>query len=103
MSKRRRFTSAFKAQIVISILSGEKTPGELCRAHNLHPNVVTRWKTEFVENAASVFDKGNTNDDQENRTAELERMVGRLTMENEVLKKASGLLNLSGKDNGRSS
>lgn len=103
MSKRRKFTSTFKAQIVISILSGEKTPGELCRAHNLHPNVVARWKIEFVENAASVFDKGNINDDQGNRIAELERMVGRLTMENEVLKKTSGLLILNEKNSGRSS
>ena len=90
-----------KAQVVISILSGEKSAGEICREHNLHPNVVTRWKTEFVESAASIFEKDNRHSEEEGRIAELERMIGRLTMENEVLKKASGLLSLSGKNSGR--
>ena len=103
MAKRRNFTPAFKAQVVLSILTGEKTAGEICREHTLHANVVTRWKSELIENAASVFERDNYPTEQESRIAELERMIGRLTMENEVLKKASGLLNSGTKRSGRSS
>lgn len=103
MAKRRNFTARFKAQVVLSILTGEKTPGEVCREYSLHPNVVTRWKHEFIEGAASVFEQDGDLSEQENRIAELERMIGRLTMENEVLKKASSLLNSEMKKSGRSS
>ena len=57
----------------------------------------------MIENAASVFERDNYPTEQESRIAELERMIGRLTMENEVLKKASGLLNSGTKRSGRSS
>lgn len=103
MAKRRNFTARFKAQVVLSILTGEKTPGEVCREYSLHPNVVTRWKQEFVEGAASVFEQDGDLSEQENRIAELERMIGRLTMENGVLKKVSSLLNSEMKKSGRSS
>ena len=103
MAKRRNFTAKFKAQVVLSILTGEKTPGEICREHSLHHNVVTRWKSEFIESAASIFEQDGDLTEQENRIAELERMIGRLTMENEVLKKASNLLNSEMKKSGRSS
>jgi len=103
MAKRRNFTPEFKARVVLSILTGEKTPAEVCREHTLHSNVVTRWKYEFIENAASIFGQDNHRTEEANRIAELERMVGRLTMENEVLKKASSLLNLPIRRSGKSS
>lgn len=102
MAKRRNFTPEFKAQVVLSILTGEKTAGEICREHSLHSNVVTRWKSELIENAVSVFERDSHTNEQEERIAELERMLGRLTMENEVLKKASSLLISGVKRSGRS-
>ena len=103
MPKRRKFTPEFKAQVVLSILTGEKTAGEICREHTLHHNVVTRWKSEFLENAATLFEQDTHTLEQESQIAELERMIGRLTMENEVLKKASSLLTSRVKSSGRSS
>ncbi len=44
------------------------------------------------EDAAKVFERESTIDPQQARIAELERMVGRLTLELEVAKKASKLL-----------
>lgn len=101
MARRRDFTSEFKAQVVISVLTGEKTVGEISREHTIHSHVVSRWKNELVENAASVFERANHTTEQEKRIAELERMIGRLVMENEVLKKASSLLGSPRKRSGR--
>lgn len=90
MAKRRHFSSQFKAQLVLSYLRGEKSAVEICREHQLHPNVFSRWHGEFQENAWKVFEKGDGYGELQERVSELERLVGRLTLENEILKKALG-------------
>lgn len=91
MPKHRTFTAKFKTQVVLDLLTGTKTMAQLCRDYNLKDQVVRRWKSEFLERAETVF--GGDADRQQilERTAELERLVGRLTMELEVAKKASQL------------
>ena len=55
MAKRRRFTAEFKASVVLETLSGESSQGELCRHHNLSDDQLSKWKQQFLENAAAVF------------------------------------------------
>lgn len=86
---RRQFTAEFKAKVVLQLVSGEKTASELCRAHKLNPNVLNRWRSEFVEQASSIFEKGGAHQGDQQRIAELERLVGQLTMQLEIAKKAS--------------
>ncbi len=100
MKKRRNFTPEFKSKIVLLILTGRHTKAEMCREYKLHPNVVERWKNEFIEAVPTIFKRADNDSDQLARIAELERMVGRLTMENEILKKAQQLLNLDRKKSG---
>lgn len=92
MAAHRTFSSAFKAQVVLEILSGAKTQAELAREHRLKPDLITRWKRQFLENAASLFDRQGPNDAALMRIAELEQALGRKTMELEVAKKASSIL-----------
>lgn len=102
MSKRRKFTPEFKTKVVLAVLTGTKSTAEICREHQLREQLIGRWKNEFIEKAAIIFENGNpaTAQDQE-RIADLERMVGRLTMENEILKKASLLLKSHTRKSGR--
>jgi transposase-like protein len=97
---RRQFTAEFKAKVVLQLVSGEKTASDLCRTHKLNPNMLNRWRTEFVEQASSVFEKGGAGQGDQQRIAELERLVGQLTMQLEIAKKASSYL--SPERNGRS-
>lgn len=90
--KHRTFSPEFKAQAVLAVLSGSKTAAEICREHQLKPDLFSKWKAAFLENAAKAFERETTVDPQQARIAELERMVGRLTLELEVAKKASTLL-----------
>jgi transposase len=53
--KRRAFTASFKAQVVLSLLTGTKTQAELCREHELSPNLLAQWKDAFLANAAAAF------------------------------------------------
>lgn len=101
MSKRRTFTPKFKAQVVLEELTGVKDKAEICREHQLRPQVFTRWKTEFLERAPEIFATQPSRGDEQARIAELERMVGRLTMELEVAKKASNVLSSLSSRNGR--
>jgi len=90
--KHRTFSPEFKAQAVLAVLSGRQTAAEICREHQIKPDLFSKWKAAFLENAAKVFERETTLDPQQARIAELERMVGRLTLELEVAKKASTLL-----------
>lgn len=90
--KHRTFSPDFKAQAVLAVLSGSKTAAEICREHQLKPDLFSKWKTSFVANAAKVFERETTVDPQQARIAELEGLVGRLTLELDVAKKASMLL-----------
>jgi transposase len=93
MTKRHRtYSPEFKAEAVLAVLSGSKTAAELCREHQIKPDLFSKWKTAFVDNAAKVFERDTEIDPQQARIAELERMVGRLTLELEVAEKASTLL-----------
>ena len=57
MAKRRQFTAAFKAQVVLELLSGSKSVAEAAREHRVKPEIISRWRRQFLENAASVFEK----------------------------------------------
>ena len=101
MTQRRRFTAEFKAQVVLDVLSGSKSAAEVCREHQLNPQVLARWKTELVERAALMFEQNQLHSQEQERIAELERAVGRLTMQLDIAKKASMLLTSQSSRNGR--
>jgi transposase-like protein len=60
----------------------------------LNANVLNRWRKEFLEQAPSIFERGESRNDDEQKIAELERLVGQLTIQLEIAKKASSYLNL---------
>jgi transposase len=99
---RRAFTPQFKAQVVLELLRGERSHAELCRAHQLSPNLLSAWKQTFLERLPLLFQAGEQHAQEDRRVAELEQLVGRQALELEVLKKASRLLTGSTAANGRS-
>jgi transposase-like protein len=92
-ANRRQYSAEFKAKLVLQVLCGEKTASELCRTHKLNANVLNRWRKEFLDHAASIFERGAVDSAAEQKIAELERLVGQLTMQMEIAKKASNYLN----------
>lgn len=93
MATRRRFTPEFKARVVLELISGAKSLAEVCRQHQLNSQMVTRWKSEFLEKAPQLFQSEEQNSQAQARMAELERLIGRLSLELEIAKKASVMLN----------
>ena len=101
MIQRRTFTAEFKTQVVLDLVSGAHSAAELCRQHQFTPQVLARWKTEFLERAPLVFEQDQKRSAEQERIAELERLVGRLTMELDSAKKVSGVLSSPLSRNGR--
>jgi transposase-like protein len=93
MTQRRRFSAEFKARVILELISGAKSQAQVCREHDLNANLVCRWKAEFIQRAPELFRSRERGEADQVRAAQLERMVGRLTMELEVAKKASAMLN----------
>lgn len=101
MAKRRTFSPEFKLQVVLELLSGAKTNAQICREHQLAASVVSAWRDQFVERAPEIFASPTSQSLEQERTAELERLAGRLALELEVAKKASTVLTSRLSRNGR--
>ena len=95
MGKYKHYDAEFKIKVVLEVLKGQQTLAQICREHEASADLVCHWRDVFLERAPQAFadprSTGKANGDQE-RIAELERMVGRLTMELDASKKASKLL-----------
>jgi transposase-like protein len=91
MRRRRKFTAQFKSQVVLQLLTGERSMVEVCREHQLSAQMIGSWKQQFLAAAPQAFEKGGESGGEQERIAELERMVGKLTMELEIAKKATSI------------
>lgn len=88
MSRQRRsFSAEFKTKVVLELISGKKGMAEASREYNIKDTVLSRWKQEFMAKAIQAFEQPQAVQQKEARIAELERMVGKLTMQIELQKK----------------
>jgi putative transposase len=96
MAKRRyrTFSPDFKLDTVMEGFRREKSIAQICRERKIKDVLYYKWRDKFIDNAANIFKDGPDTQQQklEDRIVELERMVGRLTMENDILKKAKSWL-----------
>ena len=99
--KRRTFSAEFKFETVIEALRGEKSAAQICREREISENLLSRWKSDFLERGAEVFEnaRDGKTDDAQQRIAQLEQLAGRQALELEILKKAGSLLGLDWKRN----
>jgi transposase-like protein len=101
MRKRRAFSAEFKARVVLEVLSGAKNAAEVCREHQIKPQLFASWKAQFLENAPQVFGQEHQLDESSQRIRELERLLGQKTLELEIAKKASDILTSHQRRNGK--
>jgi len=90
--KRRNYRSDFQAKICLEALREIKTISQIAAENKIHPNMVTKWKKRGLEGLVSIFETGTSNSHNTVSTEqqdELLRQIGRLTVENEFLKKNS--------------
>ena len=87
--KWKQHTAAFKAQVALAALKGDRTVNELAGQFGVHPTLIHTWKKQLLQGAEAVFASGVRADagDAEARQAELYEQIGRLKMELEWVKK----------------
>ena len=99
-TKRKSYTAEFKLKVVLESMQRDSTQEEVCKKFGIASSMLHRWRKEFQANAASVFhdkrdpkqkahaqgyEPGESPDD-------LKKIIGELMVQNEILKKASGLV-----------
>jgi transposase-like protein len=85
MRNQRTFSQDFKRQVVEELLSGESRLAQLCRRHNVSSSLLYHWKKQYSRGKFS--NEPTAEAALQDRIEKLERLVGRLTLENEFLKK----------------
>ena len=86
MQKRRQFSAEFKAKVAIEALKEQQTLQELANKYEVHPNQISSWKQEFIQNSASLFSKGKKKEESVD-SSRLYEEIGRLKVEIDFLKK----------------
>jgi transposase len=86
---RRTHTREFKLECCRQVVSGQKRPAQICREHNLSESVLLRWRREYEARGEAAFTEKQLSQTEalEREVAELQRLCGKLALENEILKK----------------
>jgi transposase-like protein len=90
--KRKQHSAAFKAQVALATLKGDRTVNELAAQFAVHPTLIHGWKKQLLTQAEMLFANGSkaATADVEAEKTELFEQIGRLKMELEWLKKKVG-------------
>jgi transposase-like protein len=89
---RRNHNAAFKAKVAIAALKGDTSLGELAERFDVHPNQITRWKSQLSEHAVDLFETGVGHRAQQPDLKERHAKIGQLALENDFLFVALGRL-----------
>ena len=94
MRKRRTFADTLKSKVAIEAIKGLKSISELASEYDVHPQMITTWKKELLENASKLFTKGSKLKKKPAHKEEesLYKKIGQLQMEVDFLKKCADSL-----------
>ena len=89
MSLRKRYDGRFKAQVVLEALRNQHTITQLAGSYGVHPNQITKWKRQLLDELPHVFTKkrGKGQQEHEELVSELYRQIGQLKVELDWVKK----------------
>ena len=94
MGKRNRFTPKQKLEIVLESLRGETSITELCRKYGITSTMYYKWRNTLLRKGEEIFANHGALASERfyiEKVREMERVIGRLTLEKEILKKANAL------------
>ena len=87
MRKRREFTRDFKLSVLSEL--NVKKAAEVCKEHNIHPVLLSKWKKHFNQHPFNAFNAKGTLWKAEAEVEKYKRLVGELYAEIDFLKKTT--------------
>lgn len=89
IKSRRRYRAEFKAKVALEAIKERKTLSELAKQFQLHPNQISQWKKQVLDNAGNLFSVKSDNPQKKHQQleAKLYQQIGQLTVELDWLKK----------------
>jgi len=88
-AKRRKFAASFKAEVALEAIKERYTLAELSKKYEVHPNMITKWKREFLDRSTEIFETQPPANDFEAEREKLYAKIGKLEVERDWLKKIS--------------
>ena len=86
----KSYPAKFKFQIVLELLQGEQSVGQLAKSYNVHPNSILKWKKELLAKGPEIFAQDNSTAEYEEQIAQLEQLLGKKEVEIALLKNFLG-------------
>lgn len=88
--KRNKYSNEYKAKVVLEVLQRDTTIEQVRQRFGVHTTQINSWTKLFKQNVPSVFEQANRKPkpSPEQSVEELQKIIGKLTIENEILKKA---------------
>jgi len=89
--RRKRYDATFKAKVALEAIKGERTIAEIASETGVHPNQISSWKKQALEELPGIFSGGKKNhrEQSEELESELYKQIGQLKVELDWLKKKS--------------
>lgn len=89
LNQRKRYDGTFKAKVVLETLRGQKTVAEIASHYGVHPNQITVWKKQVLEELPGLFSNKQARKAKEaqEEKEELYRQIGQLKVELDWLQK----------------
>ena len=92
---RKKHTAAFKAQVAIEAIKELETLTELAKRFEVHPQMISNWKREFLSRGAEIFETKAPDEEAARREKALYEKIGRLEVEVDFCKRASEQLGIT--------
>jgi putative transposase len=93
---KKNYTSEFKVKVVLEVLKEDYSLSEIASGYGINPNLVSRWKQEFLENAPKIYERtaqqreeSKISKEMATEKAQMLKKIGQLTMERDYLKSAT--------------
>ena len=92
---RRKFSADFKAKVALEAIKNHKTLAQFSEQFEVNPITISKWKAEFLENAATVFSGQPVIKSEDSPEVEcLYAQIGQLKVELDFLKKSARKLGI---------